>query len=69
MLDRAFWRNYHSKQHTSTYELGEIASKTEPKLLVLYHVLDWGATEQEMLDEIGSKYSGKVLVGRDLDIY
>lgn len=64
-----FWQNYHSKQHTSTIELGEIASKAKPKLVVLYHVLDWGATEKEMLNEISTKYSGKVIVSRDLDIY
>ncbi|WP_321516166.1 MBL fold metallo-hydrolase [Marinifilum fragile] len=65
----AFWQNYHSKQHTSTIELGEMANKAKPKLLVLYHVLDWGASEQEMLDEISTTYPGKVIVGRDLDIY
>jgi len=26
----AFWKNYHSKNHTSTYELGEIANQTKP---------------------------------------
>lgn len=65
----AFWQNYHSKQHTSTLELGEIANKVKPGLVVLYHVLDWGATEQELLDEIATNYKGKVVVGRDLDIY
>lgn len=64
-----FWKNYHSKQHTSTLELGELAAKTNPKLMVLYHVLYWGATEQEILDEISTEYVGKVMVGRDLDIY
>ena len=64
-----FWQNYHSKQHTSTLELGEIADKIKPGLVVLYHVLDWGATEQELLDEIATNYKGKVVVGRDLDIY
>jgi ribonuclease Z len=65
----AFWQNYHSKQHTSTLELGEIANKVKPGLVVLYHVLDWGASEQELLDEIATSYKGKVVVGRDLDIY
>ena len=64
-----FWRNYHSKQHTSTYELGEIADKAKPKLVVLYHILFWGSTEQELLDEIALKYKGKVISGRDLDIF
>jgi ribonuclease BN (tRNA processing enzyme) len=63
------WKYYHSKHHTSTYELGEIAVKAHPKRVVLYHVLYWGATDQDLLDEIGTKYSGKVFVGRDLDVY
>ncbi len=64
-----FWKEYHSKQHTSTYELGEIASKSNPKLIVLYHILYWGSTDQELLDEIATKYKGKVIVGKDLDIF
>ncbi|MCG8697002.1 MAG: MBL fold metallo-hydrolase, partial [Bacteroidales bacterium] len=36
-----FWKSHHSKNHTSTYELGEIASRAKPKLLVLNHVLFW----------------------------
>ena len=64
-----FWQNYHSKQHTSTLELGELAAKTKPKLVVLYHVLDWGASEEELLQEIGTRYKGKVIVSRDLDIF
>lgn len=63
------WKSYHSENHTSTYELGEIATKASPKLTVLYHILFWGASEQELLDEIASKYKGKVIVGNDLDVY
>jgi ribonuclease Z len=63
------WKEYHSENHTSTLELGEIAGKTNPGLIVLYHILYWGASEQELLDEIASKYKGKVVVGHDLDVY
>lgn len=62
-------RHYHSKQHTSTYELGEIANKTKPGVVVLYHILFWGYSEQDMLDEISTIYKGKVVCGRDLDIF
>jgi len=64
-----FWREYHSKQHTSTLELGDIANKAKPKLVVLYHILFWGASNQEMLDEIATTYKGKVIVGKDQDVY
>ncbi len=63
------WKSYHLKHHTSTYELGEIALKAQPKRIVLYHILFWGATEKELLDEIATKYTGKVFVGRDLDVF
>jgi ribonuclease BN (tRNA processing enzyme) len=64
-----FWKKYHSKNHTSTCELGTIARETKPKLLVLYHILFWGATEQDLLREIRENYDGNVAVGSDLDIY
>jgi ribonuclease Z len=63
------WKDYHLKHHTSTYELGEIAVKTTPKLVVLYHILFWGSSEQEVINEIGTIYRGKVISGRDLDIF
>ena len=65
----AFWKRYHSQNHTSTYELAEIANKLQPGLLVLYHILFWGATEEELLEEISEKYKGKVIVGSDLDVF
>ena len=63
------WKNYHSKHHTSTNELAEIANITKPKLLLLTHILFWGSSEEEIIDEIGSNYSGKVIVGEDLSVY
>lgn len=63
------WKKYHSEHHTSTKELGEIASEAKPKLIVLYHILFWGSPEEELLAEIGEKYKGKVISGRDLDIF
>ena len=62
------WRGYHSTHHTSTRELAEIANIARPKLLVLYHVLFWGASEQEILDEIALSYPGKTILGTDLQV-
>ena len=64
-----FWKTYHSKNHTSTFELGKIASKSKPGLVIMYHILFWGATEEQLLEEISQTYDGKVMVGSDLDIY
>jgi ribonuclease BN (tRNA processing enzyme) len=63
------WRDYHSSMHTSTRELAVIASRAGPGLLVLYHQLFWGQTEEELLSEIRQGYDGEVVSGRDLKVY
>ncbi|GHN01479.1 ribonuclease Z [Cytophagales bacterium WSM2-2] len=63
------WKNYHSKFHTSTSQLAEIANRSKPKLLVLTHQLVWDSTPEKMLKEISGKYSGKVVFGNDLDSF
>ncbi|HSE97913.1 MAG TPA: MBL fold metallo-hydrolase [Blastocatellia bacterium] len=63
------WQRYHSNFHTSTRELAEIAVKARPGLLVLYHQLYWGATDDDLVNEIKQRYGGKVVSGSDLDIY
>jgi ribonuclease BN (tRNA processing enzyme) len=63
------WKAYHSVHHTSTLELAEIARKTKPGKVILYHILFWGSSEAELLEEIHSGYQGKVYVGEDLDIF
>ena len=63
------WKSYHAAHHTSTLELAGIAREADPGLVVLYHILFWGSTEEELLEEISGIYDGKVILGRDLDIY
>jgi len=63
------WRGYHSSVHTSSYELAKIASKAEPKLLVLYHQLSWNRTDDDLLEEIREGYDGEVVSGNDLDSF
>jgi ribonuclease BN (tRNA processing enzyme) len=63
------WRRYHSKMHTSSWELAEIASEARPGLLILYHQLFWGASEEELVAEIKGSYDGDVVSGKDLDVY
>jgi len=63
------WQDYHSQAHTSSLELGELAQKVQPEVVVLTHQLLWGATEEELLEEIRTVYDGVVFYGRDLDIY
>ncbi len=63
------WQRYHSHFHTSSQELGRIASEAHPGLLILYHQLFWGTTEAQLLEEIHQVYSGKVVSAHDLDEY
>ena len=63
------WQAYHRSFHTSGVELGEIAARARPKLLVLYHQLMWGATEAELMAEIRQSFDGPVVFADDLDVY
>ena len=63
------WQDYHSNFHTSTFQLAEIANKVQPKLLILNHQLGFGMSLESILEEVKSKYAGKVVNGADLDIY
>lgn len=63
------WQRYHSQYHTSSRELAGLASKARPGLLVLYHQLFWGTSEDDLLKEVRAGYAGKVVSGRDLDVY
>ncbi|MEM7430996.1 MAG: MBL fold metallo-hydrolase [Pseudomonadota bacterium] len=63
------WQAYHRTNHTSASELGEIAERAKPGLLVLYHILFWGSSGETLLEEVRSTYSGEVVLGNDLDVY
>ncbi len=63
------WQIYHSKNHTNTIELGEIANKAKPKMLVVYHVIQMGSSEKSLRDEIAKNYKGKIVIGQDLDMF
>ncbi len=63
------WQRYHAAMHTSTEQLAQIANQVQPKLLVLTHLLLWGSTEEELVDEIQQHYDGSVVCGEDLGMY
>ena len=67
------WLEYRSKHHTTTSQLAEIANKTQPGLLILYHYGPApggpGSSDEQLATTIRRSYPGKVVVGRDLDIY
>lgn len=63
------WQAYHRASHTSGIELGKLAARARPKLLILYHQLMWGATEAELLAEIRQSFDGPLVFADDLDVY
>jgi ribonuclease BN (tRNA processing enzyme) len=62
------WSKYRALYHTSTQQLGEIASQSQPGLLILYHWMG-RLPETQFLAEVGQTYAGKVVMGHDLDVY
>jgi hypothetical protein len=46
-----------------------LATRARPGLLILYHQLFWGTTEDDLLKEVRKGYDGKVVSGHDLDIF
>ena len=63
------WQAYHSRVHTSTEELADLAKEIRPGLLVLYHQLFWGTTAADLVGEIGASYDGPVVSANDLDVF
>ncbi|KPK66162.1 MAG: hydrolase [Gemmatimonas sp. SG8_38_2] len=63
------WQTYHASSHTSGPELGRIAAAADPGLLILYHQLLWGATPEEVVEEIKVNFNGAIAYGNDLDVF
>ena len=75
------WKQYREAFHTSSKELAEIAKKSKPGLLVLYHVANPGCdqartqecreagSEEQLMREMHNLYRGNVVAAHDLDVY
>jgi ribonuclease BN (tRNA processing enzyme) len=69
------WQDFRRSHHTSTKELADIANRVNPGLLVIYHHSNAGGgpltgdCDDVLLDEIRRAYKGKVVAGRDLDVF
>ncbi len=60
---------YHAQAHTSATQLGDIAIRARPGLLILTHQLFFGSSDEMLLSEVRSRFSGRVVSARDLDVY
>jgi ribonuclease Z len=61
------FQRFSAKYHTTTPELAELARKARPKLLILYHYSS--LSPEELLTDMTGRYSGRFVIGRDLDVY
>ena len=60
---------YHANAHTSARQLGVAATAAHAKLLILTHLLFFGATEEQLLAEVRSTFKGNVVLPKDLQIF
>ncbi len=64
-----FWQTYHGTSHTSTSQVAEVARRTNPGKLILYHGLYYGAPENSVIEEVRKSYRGSIQLANDLDRY
>ena len=60
---------YFRRFHTSALELGDIAKRARPRVLVLYHQLLFGARPADLIRQVATTFRGPVISARDLDVY
>ena len=60
------WQIYHKAHHTSAIDVGKIAKLSQPKKLILSHILFWGNTESSIIKEVRQNYDGEVVIAEDL---
>jgi ribonuclease BN (tRNA processing enzyme) len=66
------WRTYLRSAHTSSRELAQIATRTRPGTLVLYHQMYFGGptdTDARIVQEIAALWKGRIIASKDLDVY
>lgn len=68
-LREEHWREYFRTFHTSPAELGEIARRARPKLLVVYHQSLEKLPEADLVEQIQREYSGNWVSAKDLGVY
>ncbi len=62
------WPRYCREYHTSDVELGQLAARIQPKLLILDHIIRMGASDEELLAGVrAGGYSGRIVIGKDLE--
>ena len=65
------WQRMRREYHTSSRQLGELATNAHPGLLILYHQSYQfnESTEDDLMREMRGVYRGRFVSGHDLDVY
>jgi len=63
------WKAYFASFHTSPQQLGDIATRAHPKLLVLYHQVLEHLPESDLVQQVQQYYQGKFVSAHDLGVY
>lgn len=62
------WPSYMRSFHTSDVEVGQLAARAQPRLVVLHHIVRMGGTDEELLAGVrAGGFKGRVVIGHDLD--
>lgn len=61
----AQFRAYHGAFHTSAEELGQLAARARPRLLVLTHALFFDSEPSSLLEEVRAGFDGEVVLAED----
>ena len=65
------WQRMRRAYHTSSRQLGELATRARPGLLILYHqsYQFTESTEEDLMREMRAVYRGRFVSGHDLDVF
>ncbi len=65
------WQRMRRAYHTSSRQLGELATRARPGLLILYHqsYQFTQSTEDDLMREMRAAYRGRFVSGHDLDVF
>ena len=65
------WQRMRRAYHTSSRQLGELATRARPGLLILYHqsYQFTESTEDDLMREMRAVYRGRFVSGHDLDVF
>ena len=65
------WQRMRREDHTSSRQLGQLATRARPGLLILYHQSYQfnESTEGDLMREMRAAYRGRFVSGHDLDVF